>query len=508
MCGIIEHVRTRANKPQLDRHTESESPMAQPNILLIMTDQQALHALSCYGAPICKTPKIDALAADGVRFTRAYTPIALCTPARASLLTGLYPHNHGALYNTGTHLPFDEERTGAGLEMYPHRLKAAGYNLGYAGKWHAGVANTARDVGFEGYGPQDYGDVYGAPEYRDYLRERELDPPEAVFEFDPERGKVRAWDNESGYLNNPTAATPSRFVADTALGLIDKFSADDQPFFVVCSFWGPHAPYLPSAEFKDMYDPADIAPWANFADDLADKPMVHKKYRTSVFPAAAEADWETWSQVIARYYGFASMIDAEIGRMLNQLKAQGLYDEMVIIFASDHGDTIGIHGGAFDKGAMAYEEVYHIPLIVKQPGSVDAGSTRAQLVTLLDLTETFCQLAQTSMHRTDGQSLLPILADADYAGREQLVSQFHGHRLPVGQRILWWRQYKYVFNFADTDELYDLTVDPAEVTNLIDDDALIDVRREMRARLLAEMNAVGDTLGPQSTFLLTRPLQV
>ena len=121
------------------------------NIILIVTDQHALHAVSCYEGRICRTPNIDSLAADGVRFTRAYTPCALCTPARASLLSGLYPHKHGAFYNSGCHLPFAEEHIGKGTEIYPHRLIERGYRLGYVGKWHAGLARVAADVGFEGF---------------------------------------------------------------------------------------------------------------------------------------------------------------------------------------------------------------------------------------------------------------------------------------------------------------------------------------------------------------------
>ncbi|MCD6291092.1 MAG: sulfatase-like hydrolase/transferase [Anaerolineae bacterium] len=481
--------------------------MNRPNILLIMTDQHALHAISCYGASICKTPHIDALARDGIRFTRAYTPCALCTPARASLLTGLYPHNHGALYNTGCHLPFDEEQIGAGLEMYPQRLKEAGYNLGYVGKWHAGIARTANDVGFEGFGPRDYGNVWASQEYQEYLRNRNLSMPERVIEFYAEGEPKYAKGDSSGYLKGSSGATPSSFIADTTIDLIDKFSAESRPFFVVCSFWGPHAPYLPAEDFKDLYNPAQIPPWESFEDDLSGKPLYHKKYQACIFPAAAHADWSVWSQVVARYYAFASMIDAQIGRIISRLKEMGLYDDMMIIFTADHGETIGIHGGMFDKGAMAYEEVYHIPLIVKMPGNIEAGTTRSQLVSLFDLTPTLCEAAGTEMAQTDSQSLMPILRDASHAGREHFVAQFHGHRFPVAQRIIWWDRYKYVLNFADTDELYDLESDPAEMRNLIGEDSLAEVRAELRQRMLSDMLEFGDTLGPQFRYILTRPYQ-
>src|SRR5579883_278887 len=152
------------------------------NVLLIITDQHALHAVSCYGAPVCRTPHIDALAADGVRFTRAYTPCALCTPARASLLSGLYPHNHGAIFNVGDHLPFDEARIGHGTTIYPELLAARGYRLGYSGKWHAGLRRTASDAGFEGFSLPGYGSVRACAAYRAYLAAAGRALPEAHVE--------------------------------------------------------------------------------------------------------------------------------------------------------------------------------------------------------------------------------------------------------------------------------------------------------------------------------------
>ena len=461
--------------------------------------------MSCYGAPVCRTPHIDALAADSVRFTRAYTPCALCTPARASLLSGLYPHNHGALFNTGTLLPFDEERTGQGTELYPRRLEEQGYQLGYSGKWHAGLAPTAQSIGFQGFGPRGYGNVWNSPEYRSYLERRSLPLPQRHVEFyssgDPiHRGDV------SGWLSGSIEAAPMHFVAETALDLLRQFVQGDHPFFLTCNFWEPHAPYLPTEDYKDRYDPSDIRPWPSFKDDLAGRPLIHRKHREIISAAAAQADWETWAQVIARYYAQASMVDAEVGRLVAELKRLGRYDDTLIVFASDHGETIGIHGGAFDKGAMAYEEVYHIPFMIKLPGNAHAGETRDAFVSLLDLTDTFCQVAGTNMSRTDGRNLLPLLDDARCDWRDDFVAEFHGHRVAYAQRILWWRKLKYVLNFADVDELYDLEQDPAELRNVIWESRYAEELAEMRARLLANLQASGDTLGPQAYLFLTRPI--
>ena len=132
-----------------------------PNILLLMTDQQALHAISCYAATICQTPNIDSLAQDGIRFSASHSPCALCAPARASLFTGLYPHKHGITGNI--------EIDRSDLAYFPHTLAEQGYQLGYSGKWHAGLVKTASDMGFTGFGPQGYGTTDG-PEYDAWLR--------------------------------------------------------------------------------------------------------------------------------------------------------------------------------------------------------------------------------------------------------------------------------------------------------------------------------------------------
>ena len=148
-----------------------------PNIVLIMTDQHALHAVGAYGAPVCRTPHIDSLAEDGIRLTRAYTPVCLCTPARASLLTGVYPHNHGAVYNTGSHLPMSEDRFAEDLQIYPDALRDAGYRTGYFGKWHAGIRKTAADAGFEGFGPRGYSNAYQSEEYTAYIERNGIPRP-------------------------------------------------------------------------------------------------------------------------------------------------------------------------------------------------------------------------------------------------------------------------------------------------------------------------------------------
>ena len=465
------------------------------NILLIMTDQHALHAVGAYGAPVCRTPNIDGLAEDGILFKKAYTPISLCTPARASLLTGVYPHNHGAVYNTGCHLPMHEDSFGENLEIYPDALLGADYRIGYCGKWHAGIRKTASDGGFEGFGPRGYGNAYSTEEYADYLMRRSIARPEPHIQWsalgDTSGGMG------SGYLSGKKEGHSSFFIADESIRKINEFDKDGSPWFMAVNFWGPHAPYIPTEDCMEMYDPEDIREWPSYRDDLKSKPFLHRKYRDYICSNSKNTSWDEWAVIVSRYYAQATIIDEAIGKLLSYLKNHGLYDSTMIIFTADHGETAGIHGGMFDKGSMAYEELYHIPLIVKRSGNANAGETRNQLVSLLDITPTICGAAGAPMPAGDGSSLMPILEDRDTGWRDTLVSEYYGHRMVAGLRIAWHKNYKYVHNLADADELYDLLADPAELENLIDDVNYESIIDEMRARMWNEMEKSGDTLGPQ-----------
>jgi len=440
-----------------------------------MTDHHALHAVGTYGAPVCRTPRIDALARDGIRFDRAYTPVCLCTPARASLLTGVYPHNHGAVYNTECHLPMSEDRFAEGLEIYPDALRRAGYRTAYCGKWHAGIRKTAADAGFEGFGPRGYGNAYSTPEYADYIARNNIPRPAEHIQWSAlgdQKGGMG-----SGYLTGRKEGHSSFFIADESIRKIDELRVDDRPWFMAVNFWGPHAPYIPTEDSMDMYDPAAIEEWASFKDDLGSKPFVHRKYRDYICSNSRNTSWDEWATIISRYYAQATIIDEAIGNLLTDLKRHDLYDATTIIFAADHGETAGIHGGMFDKGSMGYEELYHIPMIIKRSGNNNAGETRDQLVSLLDITPTLCQTAGASMPDLDGESLVRVLDDNDATWRDTLVSEFYGHRLVAGLRIAWHKNYKYVHNFADVDELYDMEKDPAEMRNLITDPSLDSVIR-------------------------------
>ncbi|MEZ5278499.1 MAG: sulfatase-like hydrolase/transferase [Opitutaceae bacterium] len=476
-----------------------------PNILFILTDQQATHTLGCYGAPVARSPHIDRVAADGVRFDRAYTPCALCTPARASLLTGLYPHNHGALFNTGAYSRFSEEQTGQGLATYPPLLRRGGYHTAYTGKWHAGITRTAADLGLEGFSLPDYGAIRMDPGYLGHLERIGQTAPRRHIEFVAEGGQPEAsGGNTSGWISGTVESSPCHYITDLTIEHLENRTSEGEPWFMAVNFWEPHAPYLPTEDYRDLYDPAAIREWASFRDNLDGRPALHRMLREDIFPAAASASWVEWSRVISRYYAQAAMVDFQVGRLMDWLRTKGLYDDCLIVFSSDHGESIGVHGGAFDKGGMAYEEIYRIPLIVKLPGGRHSGESRQSLVSLFDLAPTFCDCAGNSLDGIDARSLWPVLDHGDCEGRSFLLSEDHGHRVPFGQRILWGDRYKYVWNLSDTDELHDLAEDPAELHNRIADPGLDDIREEFRAELLRQITTNHDRLGPQVTQMLKK----
>jgi len=472
------------------------------NILYITMDQLSLHALGCYDSYICKTPSIDALAKDSTIFSKCYTPCALCTPARASMLTGQYPHNHGALHNSGIMIPFTEEEIGRRLEIFPEKLKEQGYNLGYQGKWHAGISKTANDVGFEGFGPADYGHYKESPNYTKYLEDNNLKPVEEVIEFYAQ--STDNWMDSSGFSRGDLKAMGCYFLTEESIKQITNFTKSDKPFFHWLSFWGPHAPYWPHESYLDLYPAEKIKKWESFDEKSFTKPFVHKKYKEAVMPNAANADWSEWSKIISRYYAQTTMIDEQIGRLINALKELGIYDDLTIVFTADHGDSLGIHGGVFDKGPMAYEQIYNIPLIIKFPKQKYAGSKISSYVSLLDLAPTFCSIAETELKSSDGSSLISLIEGSETSVKEDFMAEFHGHRFPVGQRILWWNNYKYVLNFADNDELYNIESDPEEISNLINSDHHKSIRAELKARLLKKLKESRDNLHPQAYRVLTQ----
>ncbi len=488
------------------RVPSAETRHVRMNIIYIITDQQRYDSLGYTGRSICRTPNLDQLAADGMRFDNAYTVCSLCSPARTSMLTGVYPHTHDVRTNTNNPRFWPIREIPDHIPLISQQLRDAGYNCGYSGKWHCGEEKGPTAYGFEGMDAMGYGNPYVMPEYDDYLAANGLQIPHPFLrdkgmvdprDVPPEIQTVPGARWAGGTLPGPAAACEPAFIVEHAKDLLERFAAErtenGTPFFQVVSFWGPHHPsYIPEP-YASMYDPADIELWPNFVDELADKPPVHDRYRRSFYHEHIEFSEADWKALIAKYWGYCSFIDAEIGKLLETLDDSGLAAETAIVFTTDHGDMTGAHGGLLDKGEFMYEETYHIPLLARVPGVAAAGSVCNALVSNMDIASTALDLAGLpvpSAHQ--GRSLRPVLQDPHADWREDLMCEFHGLRINYWQRLLRWRQYKYVYNAPAFDELYDLDADPCELTNRIDDPELRDVADECRQRLLRSMRETND----------------
>lgn len=470
-----------------------------PNILLILTDQHRLSAVGAYGPTPCRTPNIDRLAAEGVRFENVYTACPVCTPARASIMTGEAPHNHGLRENT--------EDLGCPINQLPdhpqllsRRLGQAGYRCGYVGKWHLGShdrhrldapiqPSLPRDVGFEGDNFPGHGDGgWDYPEFHQYLRDRGLrcqydEWPEAPAPFRESRAFHR--------MKTPVEATVPYYLTENTIDLVDRFTDEkpDEPFFLWHNYWGPHEPYCPTAEYLDMYRDVSIEPWANFDWPALETPGPHRfALSPPVTQAGRNLPWESWEAGIRYYYAFTTMIDTQIGRLVDHLRQRNLLDNTIVIFAADHGEALGDHGGTYNKGFTHFEETHRIPLIVRMPDGTGAGTVEHRLVSLLDFYPTILEMAGEppagprpprphdwpyhAAHHPDGESFLPLIRGRDVPWRDLVVSEFHGLLDNTAMmRTMRCGRYKYGFTFMGTDELYDLETDPHEMTNLIDDPA-------------------------------------
>ncbi|WP_435552912.1 sulfatase-like hydrolase/transferase [Natrinema sp. CGMCC1.2065] len=472
---------------------------SRPNVLFVLTDQERYDASAPDGPPV-ETEAIDSLSSEGVRFERAVTPISICSSARASLLTGQFPHGHGMLNNCHEPDAIREDLPDE-LPTFSEELVAAGYDLTYTGKWHVGRERTPADFGFSYLGGSDthHDDIDEA--FREYRRERGTPVGEAALEEAIYTGEDPR-DGENGTFvaaKSPIDVEETRayFLAERTIDAIESHADGDRdgPFFHRTDFYGPHHPYVVPEPYASMYDPDDIEPPDSYAETYDGKPRVHENYLA--YRGVADFDWELWAEALAKYWGFLTMIDHQLERVLGALDDHGLADETVVVHASDHGDFAGSHR-QFNKGPLMYDDTYRIPLQIRWPGVTD-GATAEAPVHLHDLAATVLEIAEVPVPESfDSRSLVPLLENggeppADLEWRDSTFAQYHGDEFGLySQRMVRTAAYKYVYNGPDIDELYDLEADPAELQNLIDHPDYANARREMRERLIEWMDETAD----------------
>ncbi|NHC13298.1 sulfatase-like hydrolase/transferase [Motilibacter deserti] len=466
--------------------------MSRRNILFLMTDQHRVDTLGAYGNPQGTTPVLDGLARSGTRFDRWYTPTAICTPSRASLLTGQAPFRHKLLANHERNVGYLEDLP-EGTFTYSQALREEGYNVGLIGKWHTGTEKAPADYGFDGPDLPGWHNPVDAPDYLAYLKENGL-PEYAISD------RVRGTLPNGGpgnllaaRLHQPVEATFEHYLATRAIEHLERYAeqarSDGTPFFLKLSFFGPHLPYILPDEYFDLVDPESVEMPRSVIETFEGKPPVQRNY---------SAHWtfdtmpiEASRKLIAVYQGYVALIDREVGRVLDAMDRLGLTDETAVFFTCDHGEFTGSHR-LHDKGPAMYEDIYRTPGILRVPGQ-PAGVVRDEFVSLLDCTATILELAGIDpAPAVDSRSLLPLTSGADVEWAEDVVCEFHGHHFPYPQRMLRNDRYKLVVNPDSVNELYDLELDPDELVNVYGHPEMRPVRDAMLQRLYTLLRERGD----------------
>jgi uncharacterized sulfatase len=455
-----------------------------PNVVLCLTDSQGWNTLG-FGpmASHVETPHVESLAGDGVRFDSSYCTSPVCTPSRAGLLTGRFPHTAGA---TANGVPLGEH-----VRTLGEYLRAAGYETGYVGKWHLdGTDYFGTGVPAEGYDPDRWYDG------RQYLES--LEPAERAWwrsAFDK-----RTAEHGPGELRSrgvTRAFTWAGRITDRARQFIETAP---EPFCLVVSYDEPHEPSVCPPAFAERYrdEPFPVPDNYETLAELGDKPDSHRRQAAAFESGDAFidslSDVEHGGEIDSRpaYLGCSAFVDGEIGRVLSAAEDR----DALSIFTTDHGHHLGAHG-LDAKGGTMYDEVVNVPLVMRGPG-IPQGAVHEGPVSHLDVLPTLLDLAGVDRPPAlDGRSLRPALQNGR-AHREHVVVEFD--RFSRGGagfhpiRAIVSEEYKLVVNLHDSDELYERNDAPRETTNLVGHPRHADRRDALHDALLEVMAETGDHL--------------
>jgi arylsulfatase A-like enzyme len=436
------------------------------NLLFLLADQLRHDApgyAKSYGAQgLAKTPYIDRLAAGGIAYTRAYTPLPVCAPARQSLICGRHPDSFGAFWNHGFfHTPeFKPQAT------FTQALAESGRRGYFVGKWDVARGTKPEDFGFSSY--------CGKGEYSSYLNQRY---PKLDF--------------EGGWMGceNPTALedADTHFFARSAADFIRADAGSNSAgFFLWADFGVPHLPCRPSAPFSKMYAPENMRKWPGYDDPKTGKPYTHKQQTLNWH--LENVPWEEMAAQVARYCGVVSQLDDAIGLIIKALEETNHLHDTLIVLTSDHGDMCGNHR-MFDKHNSMYDDIVRVPLVLSGP-SFTPHVSDALVSNCLDLPVSICDLM--GLPPLPDVHGLPLPLDNEKK-RAVITSSSNGQQFGFfNTRMITDGRYKYVWNLTDVDEFYDAETDPGECRNLIYDDAFGEKIKEFRALLYKDLTAHGD----------------
>jgi len=474
-----------------DRHSQ------QPNILIWCQEDTRNDILGFRGETPCRTPNMDRLAAEGISFDQAVTPSPLCTPARASLFTGAYPHKAGLSYNP--HDPVDPRFSSPGshdLQMpsFTSELRRKGYQCFHAGKVHLGTQDPA--TMFDAFAA-----TAGGTDYAQWCVEKGI-PDGRNFDPDIEDSPYRS--HRSPYMTMPRPGLSKvpegmdwdSWIVNNALELLRKRDKN-RPFVLSCCPMGVHPPFVVHPEYYNMYDPEEIPEPANFHPGPGEPKCLEQSYYRLLHNDWG-TNWDAWRKSVAVYWGYATFMDQLLGKLTGQLEAEGILDNTLVIATADHGEMLGQHG-LWHK-MCPYEEAVKIPLIMRLPGVINAGARWAGPVSLVDIAPTALAAAALSVPTDyDGINLLNRTAKQSKLSDRAVFSQYTVHPEWTWHKVKDWRMiirgaWKYVYHHNDRAELYNLQNDPVEMINRAEDADTHKVVTDLRRELFEWMKSGRDSL--------------
>lgn len=476
--------------------------MSRPNLVFIMSDDHAAHAISAYGSRVNHTPNIDRIARDGARLDAVYCTNSICTPSRATILTGAYSHVNGAC---SIYSEFDYR-----VPTFAQVLHAAGYQTALFGKWHLGESSRAEPRGFDRWR------IFpGQGEYIDPLM------------YGPD-GEERI----PGYATD--------IVTDLSLEFLDGLDPE-RPFCLLVHHKAPHRPWVPHPRHGDLYPVGSIPEPETMWDDHSSMSQVVRDVKMSLddltlidvkeeVPAEllgeehlrARSSWK-YQRYMRDYLQTIQAIDDSVGTLLDRLDDDGLAENTVVVYTSDQGFFLGDHGW-FDKRLM-FDESLTMPMLMRWPAEIPSGSNVEAMITNVDFAATFldiCGEDASSLPAQQGASFRPLLRGEDVEGwRTSMYYRYWEHDDPehhapahYGVRTL---THKFIHYYNDglgtpgsserilpaEFELYDLVSDPAELHNVADDPAYAGIRADLEAELARLQELYGDQpyLGPDTPRL-------
>jgi N-acetylglucosamine-6-sulfatase len=435
------------------------------NVVFILSDDHRYDAMGFMGHPLAKTPHMDAMAKQGVHLKNAFVTTSLCSPSRASILTGLYTFRHRVIDN--------QRMVPDGTLFFPQYLQKAGYNTGFVGKWHMGHHDDDPRPGF------DY--------WVSFKGQGQYYPPGPNYTINVNGERVP----QDGYITT--------LLTDYAIEFLEQQAESDTPFFLYLSHKGVHGPFTPEPKYEgSLSDEPFTLPASSqkLTDNQLNRPRWLLDQRNSFhgmdFPLHSDS---TAEEFLRSYCEALRSVDDSIGAVMEQLKKMGLYEDTLVIYMGDNGYLFGEHG-LIDK-RVAYETSARVPMLMQCPELLPGGSEVDEVVANIDIAPTVMEVMglQKPPHM-DGESFLPLALGEVIPWRDYFLYAYYWEQnTPQTPTHFALRgdQYKYITYYGvwDTDELFDIKVDPDEQNNLIHDPAFAKVRDEMQGRLYEMMEDLG-----------------